>query len=87
MKELLLGMIAMGSFVAGLFFQRFWRSTHDRFFIFFAIAFWIEALNRILIGLVALPESYPIFYLIRLISFGLILYALIDKNRPQKAKE
>ena len=46
MNHMLLGGIAIGSFIAGLFFLRYWRSTRDRFFLFFMLAFWIEAINR-----------------------------------------
>ena len=84
MKPMLLGAIAMASWVAGLYFFRFWRSTKDRFFLFFAIAFWIEAVNRAMLGLVELPENVPVVYLIRLSAFSLILLAIVDKNRPQK---
>ena len=84
----MLGAIAMASFVAGLYFLKFWRSTHDRFFLFFAIAFWIEAVNRVLLALMnPLPEEFPIFYLIRLFAFGLILFAIVDKNLPNRSNK
>ncbi|MCR4338003.1 MAG: DUF5985 family protein [Candidatus Omnitrophica bacterium] len=84
MQDILLGAIAMASFVAGLFFLRFWKSTKDRFFLFFAIAFWIEAINRVILGLVELSENFPIFYLIRFLAFALILFAILDKNQAKK---
>jgi hypothetical protein len=81
---MLLGGIAIGSFVAGLFFLRYWRSTRDRFFLFFMLAFWIEAVNRVDM---ALTDSWneddsPVHYLVRLVTYGLILLAIWDKNRP-----
>ena len=82
MNSLILGAIAMASLVAALFFLRFWRNTRDRFFLFFAVAFFIEALNRTALGLTAVSqESEPFFYLVRLFSFGLIIGAIVDKNR------
>lgn len=84
MNQLLLGMIAMASFVAGLFFMRFWRSTNDRFFLFLAIAFFIEMTSRISLALVTLPEDTLVFYLMRLCAFGLIIFAIIDKNWPKR---
>jgi hypothetical protein len=51
MNAMLAGAIAMASIVISLFFFRFWRSTRDRLFLFFAISFLLEALNRILLGL------------------------------------
>jgi len=85
MNDILLGAIAMASFVAGLFFIRFYKSTKDRFFLFFAIAFWIEAVNRVLLATVNFSEEVPVLYLIRLAAFGLILFAIIDKNKLQKS--
>jgi hypothetical protein len=84
MNHMLLGGIAIGSFVAGLFFLRYWRSTRDRFFLFFMLAFWIEAVNRLDM---ALTDSWneddsPVHYLVRLLTYGLILLAIWDKNRP-----
>jgi len=32
----------MGSLVAGLFFLHFWRSTRDKFFLYFTASFWIK---------------------------------------------
>ena len=81
---MLLGGISVGSFVAGLFFLRYWRSTGDRFFLFFCLSFWIEAANRIDMGITrAWNEDTPVHYGIRLISYALILYAIWDKNRPR----
>lgn len=82
MNQMLMGGIAVGWLVAGLFFFRFWRHTHDRFFLYFALSFWIEALNRVALGLLAgSSENDPVFYGIRLISYGLILLAIWQKNR------
>lgn len=88
MNDMWMGAIAMASLAAGLYFLRFWRSTGDRFFLFFALSFWIEAANRVGLasvpGTLRIPEEYPVFYLIRLLAFILILYAILDKNRSRK---
>jgi len=82
MHTMLLGSIAMAAAVAGLFFLRFWRDTRDRFFLFFAIAFFIDAISRVALALSKFSEeTEPVFYLVRLLSFTLILIAIIDKNR------
>jgi len=82
MDNLMLGGIAAGSLVAGLFFFRFWRQTRDRFFLLFAISFWLEAANRTAFGLLPYPdEDEPFFYLVRLVSYALILLAIWQKNR------
>jgi uncharacterized membrane protein HdeD (DUF308 family) len=87
MNQLLLGAIAMANLIIGLFFLRFWKKTRDRFFLFFAVAFSLEGFNRILLGLsYNSNENEPIFYLIRLLSFVLILIAIVDKNRVNKSQ-
>lgn len=85
MNEMLIGAISMASAVAGLFFLRFWRSTGDRFFLFFALSFFIEGVNRVVLAPAAQDnDGTPAYYLIRLLAYGLILYAILDKNRPGK---
>lgn len=82
MNQLLLGAIAMANLIIGLFFLRFWKKTRDRFFLFFAVAFTLEGINRGLLGLsYSSNENEPIIYLVRLLSFVLILIAIVDKNR------
>lgn len=49
--SVLMGAVAMASFVAMLFFLRFWRQTRDSFFLLFAVAFGIDAVSRLLLGL------------------------------------
>jgi hypothetical protein len=78
---ILIGAISMGNFIAALFFLKFWRSTRDRFFLFFALSFGTEAIGRLIIGLMEYPdESLPFPYLMRLAAYMLILFAIIDKN-------
>lgn len=86
MNELLLGGIAVGSFVAGLFFLRYWLSSGDRFFLFFMLSFWIEAANRVGMALTHSwnEDASPVHYLVRLTTYGLILVAIWDKNRPRR---
>ena len=82
MNLMLLGAIATTCFIASLFFLRFWKSTRDRFFCFFAISFAIEGCGRLMQGLINYSnEQEPLFYLLRLGAFLLILWAIIDKNR------
>lgn len=85
MNELLAGGIATASLVAGVFFLRFWRHTRDRFFLFFALSFLIEGFNRFaLYALAGLNDAHPIYYLIRLVAYGLIVWAIVDKNRKSR---
>ncbi len=85
MNELLVGGIATASLLAALFFLRFWRTTGDRFFLYFALSFFIEGTNRFALGLLASTgEDTPLYYLIRLVSYGLIIAAIVHKNRSRR---
>lgn len=82
MNQMLSGAIAVSSLLAGLFFLRFWRSSGDRFFLYFALSFALEGLNRIALGLlVDANESNPLFYSVRVVAYGLIVAAIWQKNR------
>ncbi|MDQ2988652.1 MAG: DUF5985 family protein [Pseudomonadota bacterium] len=86
LHAVLSGAVAAGSFVVALFFLRFWRTTGDRFFLYFAMSFALEALNRMVLGALAgSGEDQPAYYLVRLLAYALILIAIIDKNRPRAA--
>jgi hypothetical protein len=82
MNDFLLGAITMGFIVAGARFLRFWRDTHDGLFLKFALAFFVMGANRLAIWTSERPnEASPLNYLVRLCAYGLILWAIIDKNR------
>ncbi len=86
MTSVLIGGIAVAALVAGLFFFRFWRSTGDRFFLYFALSFWIEGAQRFLVfQLVGADEAMPWYYLPRLVAYGLIIVAIVDKNRKGRS--
>jgi peptidoglycan/LPS O-acetylase OafA/YrhL len=82
LTPLVSGLLVMGYLVAGLFFLRFWRETRDRLFGIFAGAFWLLAVQRLLLALFQDPDNEQVWlYGIRLLAFVLILVAIIDKNR------
>ena len=84
MTNLITGAICMGSLVIALFFMRFWRDSGDRFFLYFAASFFIEGLHRLYSALHdAGGEDSPLHYLIRLLAYGLILWAILEKNLPR----
>ena len=84
MRELLNGAIVMACLVASLYFVRFWRASSDRLFAFFALAFAIMGINWVALAFVpAQHEARPALYVVRLVAFGLILVAIVDKNRKQ----
>jgi hypothetical protein len=84
-SAVLMGAVAMASFVAMLFFLRFWRQTRDSFFLLFALSFGVDAATRFSLGLLHVSqEAEPLFYLARLFTFALIIAAIVQKNRPGK---
>jgi hypothetical protein len=79
---LLTGAIGMASLIAALFFLRYWKTTRDRFFLYFAVSFLIQGVNRFFLmqGTDASDET-PIGYFFRLAAYMLIVIAVIEKNR------
>lgn len=87
MNDILVGAIAMASLVAAMVFMRYWRNTGDRFFLWFALSFAIEGAHRIYAAMArAMLEDGPLHYGIRLLAYGLILWAIFEKNWPRKIK-
>jgi hypothetical protein len=82
LRLLLWGALILGCGTASVFFLRFWTSSRDRFFLFFAAAFACLALNWL--GLALIPtesEERHYAYLLRLLAFVLIIVGIVDKNR------
>ena len=79
---IMLGILVAGCATAGLFFLRFWRQTKDRFFVFFAVAFWILSIHWLALGLTHPENEIRVyFYMLRLAAVLLILAAIANKNR------
>ena len=79
--DFLAGAVTLGFFVAAGFFLRFWRRTRDRLFLAFAAAFVLLAVNQALAAFLgAGDERTPYTYVLRVLGFVLILYAIVDKN-------
>jgi uncharacterized protein DUF5985 len=80
-ESFLLGVIVMSSLSAALFFLRFWRRSRDPLFLAFSMSFAIEGVNRVgFLFLEAPNEGSPVIYIVRLLSFLLILAAILRKN-------
>lgn len=81
LEPFLVGVIAMGSLTASIFFLKFYRRTRDSLFLAFALAFGIEAINRaVTIEIDWSREGSPWTYVIRLFAFLIILSAIVRKN-------
>ena len=78
------GAVVMACAVAGMFFLRFWRKTHDRFFAIFAAAFWTLGGNWLALAIAREDEVHTGLYLVRLAAFVLILIGIWDKNRVRQ---
>jgi hypothetical protein len=84
-NAVMLGAIAMASATAALFFLRFWRQTRDTLFLYFALAFGVDAATRVALALGDVSsEQEPLFYMGRLVTFALILLAIVNKNRADR---
>jgi hypothetical protein len=82
MNDFVSGASMMGAFAIALFFMRSFRRNGDRLFLFFALAFGLLSLERWILVLVPKAHEYrPLVYLMRLVAFGLIAVAIVDKNR------
>lgn len=75
------GAVSAGFLIAGLFFLRFWKKSHDGLFAAFAIAFWLLGLTQGLLTFSSVPaEERTWLFLLRLAAFVLILAAIWRKN-------
>ena len=85
--DFLAGAVTLGFLVAAGFFLRFWRRTRDRLFLAFAAAFVLLAINQALAAFLgAGDERTPYTYVLRVLGFVLILYAIVDKNVSSSRK-
>lgn len=84
MQLIMLGAVAMASSIAALFFLRFWRQTGDTLFLLFSLAFAVDAVTRLALGLGEISdEQEPFIYGARFITFALIALAIVNKNRSR----
>jgi len=87
---LVAGVLATAFAAIALFFLRFHRSTHERLFAWFALAFALLASERIAGGIAIATgsaDSTIWVYLLRLLAFLVILTAIVDKNLRSDAAE
>jgi hypothetical protein len=76
------GAVAMGCVLIAMFFHRFWQQSRDRLFLRFAAAFGILAVSYLLLGTITFATEWRVYvFLLRLLAFCTILYAIFQKNR------
>ena len=86
MIELLAGGLVVASAIVGLVFLRYWKTTRDAFFLYFAVAFWLQGGQYLYSGLAGPSnEHLPVAYLLRMAAFVLIVTAIVRKNLESPA--
>ena len=84
--DFLAGAVTTTYLVAAIFFLRFWRRTGDPLFRSFAIAFLLLAINQGLVSwLGADDERSGLTYVLRVLGFLMILYAIVRKNLGRRS--
>jgi len=84
MLGLVNGLLSCGFAVAALLFFKSYTETRDRLFMQFGSAFALMSVERLLIPLdVVRVDDRPWIYLLRLLAFIVIIYAIVDKNRAE----
>ena len=84
---LLTGAIVLAAALVGLHFLRFWKATRDRFFLLFALSFFIQSAQWLHSGLYQGTDEYsPLYYLARLLAYGLIGVAILGRNAAREAR-
>lgn len=80
------GALVAMSVLAAVFFLRYWRTSHDRFFLWFAGAFGTFGISWALLAYGSdTSEHTPLIYAVRMLGFVQILAAILLKNRDQRS--
>jgi hypothetical protein len=85
MLEFILGMNSALCFVAALFFVSFWAGSKERLLLLFGIAFAILGADWLVLAILPSLSSHAnehntVVYSVRLLSFLIMLGAIVDKN-------
>lgn len=79
--EFFAGVLAAGFTVCALFFLRYWKGTRDTLFLAFSVAFALLATQQVLSIFWGLPdEERSWIYVLRLLAFLAIIFAIVGKN-------
>ena len=87
MIEFLDGASCLACAAIAVFFLRYWVLSRDRLLALFGLAFVVLAVNRV--GLAVFDadgEAGTFVYVARALAFALIVAAVVDKNRPRRAR-
>jgi len=87
MIDFLSGAVAASYLIVAVFFLRFWRTTQDRLFILFALAFLLFAINQIGAAFLDVSDERTGYaYVLRVLGYLVILFAIVDKNTDSSRK-
>jgi hypothetical protein len=79
--DFLSGLVTATFAVCALFFFRFWRRSRDSLFAGLALTFSLLAFGQALTTALALPpEERTWIYLMRLLAFLILIFAIVRKN-------
>jgi hypothetical protein len=80
------GVIFAAFVIVAIGFLKFWLRSNDRFFGMFAAAFGLLATERLVLALLNHQgwEVRAPIYMIRLIAYIVIIWAIADKNRARE---
>jgi hypothetical protein len=82
LNQFFAGAACISLLVIAMFFFRFWKRTRDRLFLFFASAFLILMLERLIRASMEIETEWaPYVYTVRLAAFVVIIIGVVDKNR------
>ena len=85
MNEFVSGAIFACCWVVGLLFAKIHRTTSDRLFLRFAIAFWLLGVERLVLLVVEVGEEWRGWvFVLRLAAFLTIIGAVVGKNRASR---
>jgi hypothetical protein len=82
LQPLIAGAIMLNAWAISLFFLCYWKKTRDQLFACFALAFFLLGVERVVIVTLPGPEDFR-HYMIRLLAFLVILFAIWQKNRTK----
>ena len=83
MTDALWAVSAAAAILIGALFVLHWRRSRDRFFLYFAAAFWVLGASTAILLSGGENEGRPAAYIIRLLAFLLISGAIVSKNRQR----
>jgi hypothetical protein len=87
----LLGVLVTCGLAIGLFFVRFWRSSGERLFLWFAVGFVLLGASWAAVaaqpaGRQTYAEAWWQVYLLRLAAYVVIIWGVVEKNRGRRGE-